>query len=580
MKNIDYFGTGKASLKGFCAFCKQNIPLLVVVTAALFFTYGVKLFLYSIGIDTESFITDKPAFLKFNISIGRYGLAFLQKILYIREFNPVSAFGVGFCLIWLFALSWCYILAVFSKNTGRNNSLVPFALLFMTSGVWAEQFYFVFQAAETAVMILLCPFVIYLLYKGFLEGDRHEIICAFVLLVLMFSVYQAIIPLFICGVFVCFLLLQENSSYEPRVYQWLCLKLFVTLIAAVAAWMLLGKLALLVFHVEKSDYVDGMNKWGTVPLYKSILNILLYGYQITIGHIPAVQSIAEPVIARFAKSGMEAAKAISNGSRMTGNALLLPGAVLFVVQILRLARRKIPAERQLLYALAGIGVPFCIILLPVIGGSKPPIRSLYALPFASAFMIFFLITNTRKTLARVIAILALVTSVYQAQIVAQLWYSDYVRYQDDVRLAYELDALITPLQDNTGSLPVAIVGAHKTASVFTTNFLQGEVPGHSFFEWGGEKSSEAGTRGIPFMKSLGIYYDQVSETQMDAARAAALTMPSYPAEGCVRRLPDMIVVKLSKSTYRPEEEARKAVNSGQLDVALVLLPTDEFYLYQ
>jgi len=553
MKTLDYFDFEKVSLKGFCAFCKQNIPLAASVTVTLFFTYGIKLCLYSIGIDTELFMADKTSMLLGIIQIGRWGLSLLQRLWYIREFNPVFAFGAAFCLIWLFTLSWCYIIAVFSKNTSRNNRLIPFALLFMTSTVWAEQFYFVFQAAEIAAMIFLCPFVIYMLYKGFLEDGRREIICACVLMVLMFSVYQAIIPLFICGVFVCFLLLQENSSYEPRVYQWLCLKLFVTLIAAIAIWALLGKLALLAFHLKKSDYLDGMNKWGTVPLYKNILNILIYGYQITIGCIPAVQAIAEPIIAQFAKTGVAAAKAFSHSSRITGNFLLLPAAILFIIQIIRLARRKIPAGSRLLYILAGIGVPFCIILLPVIGGSAPPLRSMYALPIASAFMIFFLIASIRKMFARVIAVLALVTSMYQAQVVAQLWYSDYMRYQDDVRLASELDALITPLQDKTEPLPVAIIGAHRTASVFTTNFLRGDVLGHSFFEWGATTKEETSRRGISFMQSLGMPYAYVDESRMDVARAAVLTMPSYPDAYCVRRLPDMIVVKLSESEYRPEE---------------------------
>jgi hypothetical protein len=88
----------------------------------------------------------------------------------------------------------------------------------MTIPVWVEQFYFVFQAAETACMILLCPYVIYLLYQGFLQEEKGKVIGAFTLLVLMISVYQAIVPLFCAGVFACFVLLQERSDYEPKVY--------------------------------------------------------------------------------------------------------------------------------------------------------------------------------------------------------------------------------------------------------------------------------------------------------------------------------------------------------------------------
>jgi hypothetical protein len=172
MKTIDYFGAEKMSLSRFCNFCKKNSPLIISVTLGLFFTYGIKLVSYSIGVDSESFAADKPAMIKWNTQIGRFGLALLQRLYYIHEFNPLTSFFVACCFIWLFTISWCYCFAVFNKKTGRNNKFIPFALLFMTTPVWAEQFYFVFQSAETACMIFLCPYVIYLLYQGFLHREK------------------------------------------------------------------------------------------------------------------------------------------------------------------------------------------------------------------------------------------------------------------------------------------------------------------------------------------------------------------------------------------------------------------------
>jgi hypothetical protein len=251
---------------------------------------------------------------------------------------------------------------------------------------------------------------------------------------------------------------------------------------------------------------------------------------------------------KFARGGIETAKVISNSSRIVGNLLLLPAGILFIVQILIRSRGK-----GLLYVLAGVGIPLSIMALAIIGGKAPPIRAMYALPFASAFMFFYLIIGARKTVARVITILALLTSVNQAQITAQLFYSDYVRYLDDVQVAEELDRRITPLQnygDTMPKLPIAIVGAHRATVVFSVNFLPGDVSGHSFFEWNASKSFEGGQRGIGFMQVLGMPYMGVTESQMDAARSAAQSMPSYPAPGCIQRLPDMIVVKLSESTYQ------------------------------
>jgi len=540
----------RASVKGFCNFCKYNVPLILAVSVTLFFTYGIRLFWYSIGIDTELFMADKAWFLKWHIQTGRFGLALLSKFLFIREFNPFAAFFMAFGMIWLFTISWCYIIAIFSRNTGRNNKLIPFALVFMTVPVWAEMFYFTFMAMETALIIGLCPYVIYLLYKGFLDNEKGKIICAFMLFVFMTSVYQAIVPMFCCGVFACFVLLQEQTDYEPQIYRNLCLKLFITLVGAMAVYFFIDRIIIPVFfHIEKSTYVDDMNQWGQVPVRQNIINILLFGYINTIGHIPLVQSIIKPLIASHARTGMQAAEYITMLSRVSGNVLLLPVTVLFLVKITAVMRKTISSGRKLLYMLAGIGIPLCIILLAIMGGNRPPFRSLYALPLAFAFMLFYLIISYKKRLAAVIACLALLTAVYQAQITAQLFYSDQLRYHEDVRLASALNDLITQVQPDNEKLPVALVGKYQMASVFRTNFLQGEVIGRSFFEGDSPEPSGPIKRGLAFMKSLGFYYDLPNADQLVQAHKEALMMPAYPDPGCVKRMQDFIVVRIAETLY-------------------------------
>ena len=546
---IKYFDMEKVSVKGFCNFCRNNLPLILAVSVTLFFAYGIRLFWYSIGIDTELFMADKDSFLNW-LQIGRFGLVLLSKFCYIKEFNPFTAFFTAFCLIWFFTISWCYIIAIFSRDTGRNNKLIPFALVFMTMPVWAEQFYFLLQAAENAFILSLCPYVVYLLFKGFLDNEKGKIICASVLLVFMTSVYQAIVPLFCCGVFVCFVLLQEQTDYEPQVYRNLCLKLFITLVGAMAVYLFIDRIVIPVFfHIEKSYYVDNMNQWGQIPVRQNIINILLFGYTITVGHTPLVQNIVNPIIASYARTGMQAAEAISNISRVPGNILLLPVTVLFLIRIIIVMRKTISRGRKLLYTLAGIGIPLCIMLLAIMGGSRPPARSLYALPLAFAFMFFYLIMSYKKRISSIIACLALIAAVYQAQITAQVFYSDQVRYNEDVRLASDLNDLITQVQPDNEKLPVALIGRYQAASVFRTNFLQGGVIGHSFFEWDFPKPFSPTARGLAFMKSLGFYYDMPNADQLDQAHKEALLMPVYPDPGCIKRIQDFIVVKISETLY-------------------------------
>jgi len=517
------------NLKSFCDFCKNNVPLLIATTLALFFCYGIKLFQYSIGIDTESFMVDKSGILELNINRGRFGFSLLAWLLHIEEFNPFTAFLSTFCLIWLFTISHAYIIALFCKNTGKNNALIPFVLVFASSPVWAEQFYFVLQAREVALMVLLCPYTIYIMFRGFIDNKKGEIIFAFLSLIFMTSVYQAMVPFFCCGVFICFILFLETSDYEQKIYRNLCLKIFAMLVFAMVVYAV-------IFYMEKVQYLNDMNKWGNISIKENILRILLVAYTLTIGSIPQIQDIANSIIASHARSGMEAAKGIANISKIFGNILLLPITLFFIIKCITIAHKKY------LYIIAAICIPLSTMFLAILGGNMPPIRAIYVLPLAFAFMFFFLIKNCSNKIRIAIICFALFTAAYQAQITAQLLYSDQLRYNEDVRLAYEIRNII-----GDENLPIAIVGKYKIAERFHANFLQGETIGHSFFEWG--DVHEATERSLDFMHCLGIHFNAPNDEQYEKAIYEAAYMPSYPNSGYVKKLPDVIVVKLSDFNY-------------------------------
>jgi len=520
----------EANLKNFCDFCKNNIPLLIATTLILFFCYGIKLFQQSIGIDTELFMWNKSDTLEWYISIGRFGLSCLTWLLNVKGFNPFTAFLSTFCFVWLFTILWAYIIAIFCKNTGENNALIPFVLVFASSPVWAEQFYFVHQAREVALMVLLCPCAIYVMFSGFMDNKKSKIVFAFLSLILMTSVYQAMVPFFCCGVFICFMLFFENSDYEQKIYRNLCLKIFAMLVCAMAVYAIIDRVLIpSIFNIEKVQYVDDMNKWGHISVKENILRILLFAYTLTIGVIPQIQDIANPIIASHARSGMEAAKGITNISNVFGNILLLPLALLFIIKCIYTSHKKI------LYIIAAICVPLSIMFLTILSGNIPPIRTIYVLPLAFAFMFFLFIKNCSKKFSIAIICFALFTAVYQSQITAQLFYSDQLRYNEDVRLAYEIANQL----DNE-NLPVVIIGKYKVAEKFHANFLQGDVIGHSFFEWGNVEE----LRGLNFMRCLGINFNVPNEEQIERAISEAVYMPSYPNPGYVKKLPDMVVVKL------------------------------------
>ena len=554
-------GLEAVSLKGFGNFLRNNISLIIAVTVTLFFIYGIKLFYYTIGADTQRYMAANGVLYTDDanngpelrwINQGRFGQVWMQKLLYMNGFNPYTAFFVTFCLIWLFTLSWCYCLAIFGgKPNMRNNKFITFALIFMATPIWAEQFYWVLQSTEVAFIILLCPYCIHLLYSGIFENSRLKLFVTLVLLVFMTSVYQAIIPLFCCGLLACFLLMQNNSNYDVRTCWIIFAKIFAVVLGALLIYFILNNIVIAVYGGRKEFNLTTMSIYNSkIDIRSLILGFLRYVFIITIGGSPLVQEISARFLAQFARTGMNAFITAFEQARIFGNIMLLPLMAVFCVKIGNNANRKIAAGNRLLFFLAAVGVCVVSFILPLMPGGQK-MRSQFALPFATAFMIFYLINECQKYLAKIIFAIALLTAFYQAHISAQLLYSDYVRYTIDVQLSIDLDKRILSVQPESGKLPVALVGKYSPS--ITHNYIKGEALGISLFGWATTESySESGGHGLPFMRLLGQNYELADYSQMENARTAALGMPSYPDPGCVKRLPDVIVVKLSDSVYRPE----------------------------
>jgi hypothetical protein len=552
---VKYYGMEEVTIEGFCHFCKNNILLIITISIALVFTYGIRLFWYFINNDTVRLfrnMADVPSIPGTTLGVfdnGRFGHYLMSKILFIKGFNPFTCFFGAFCLIWFFTVSWCYIIAVFGKDALRNMKLIPFALVFMTMPVWAEQFSNLYQAEENALIIALCPYVIYFLFKGFLDNEKGKITWAIVLLVFMTSIYQAVVPLFCCGVFICYILLLEHSEYDPHVYRMLCLKIFISLIGSLAVYSFINEIIPVIARIDKNTaYIDDMNRWGKVTAFKNFLGLVSISYILTIGDIPLVQSIVSPIIAREHTAGIRAVEYFTVLSRAYGNILLLPATLFFLIKIATNMRKTIHPGRRLLYMLAGIGIPLSIIALSIVLGNRQTIRTLYALPLSFAFMLYYLIGIYNKKLTLGVICLSLLMAVYQMKTTAQLFFSDFMQYSDDIHFAYELNSLITKVQPYDEKLPVVLCGLYNGVSLFQPNFIRGETVGVSSF---GQGSNSLGTTiyALSFMNSLGIYFNMPDRKQAELAFTEAALMPSYPDPDCARRMQDFIVVRISETLY-------------------------------
>jgi hypothetical protein len=552
MLGTESFLDGKgASFNGFVDFLKKNTPLVITVTLAALFVYGLILFNVAVTGDSAGYLFD-PEYYKTDLfMVGRWAAPLLAKLFFIKESGVYASNFISVLSIWLFSLLFCYFIAVFTKNTNRRSGFIPMALITLTYSVWTQYFLFFYQNKIQTLFIVFTLTAVYLLFDGFLSRNKIKIAAGFALSVLSFGVYQPFVPLFLCIVFIYFVLLQENSNYPPKEYALLCLKLFIVFVAAFALAAIIGGVIRSMLEVTASTYVAKHYIWNKDNVLRSIISSILgQGYIVTIGMMPFVHNLFSPIIISVygSDSGVfgPITDLVFNSARAVGSPLLLLAAAAFIVIICINAKNRIPKGRRILYALAGFGIPCSILFLAIVSGEVIAIRILYSLPFAASFMFYHIAVRQKKILRRVLYCVILVIAFYQAQI-SQNMLEAAVRASDyDSIMAFDIDARIRDVLGDDKKLPVAYIGKIKHPLENQTLFNIVEAMPSNFKAWSPAYKEFLIERARFSMTIFGFEYDVPTPEQIERAYEASRDMPSYPLEGCVKKLNDVVVVKMGE----------------------------------
>jgi hypothetical protein len=543
------FMDGKgASFNSFVDFLKRNTPLVITVSLAALFVYGVILFNLAVEGENILYLNDIDSYTALHTRGGRWATPLLAKLFFTKESGIYVSNFISTFAIWLFSLLFCYFIAVFTKNTEQRNGFIPLALTVLTYSVWAQYFSYFFQNKIQTTFVCLTLIGVYVLFDGFLSRNKIKIAVSFIITVFSFGVYQPLVPLFLCIVFVYFILLQENSDYHLKEYSLLCLKLAVFFIAAFVFGMFINKVTQLMFNFDSIGYVQAMI-WNKSSLRSIAANILAQGYTLTIGHIPFVHSVFSPLMPDLYGSagdpyGRPIADTVFNHSRTIGNIILLPFAVIFLAMIFMNARNNIPKGRRLLYVLAGFGVPVSILFLVMVSGEVFGTRIMFCLPFAAAFMFYYVARAQKIILRRTCYALIIAAAFYQAQMAAFILEST-VRVGDiDINIAFDINYRVQGVLGKGNSLPVAYIG--NISHPLKNQRITIESSGRSSFEWWMPDNilNQTEVYTVKLMNILGFYYDLPTPDQIQQAYEASRDMPAYPLEGCVKNLGNVVVIKM------------------------------------
>ncbi len=508
-------------------FCKDNIWNIIIVEVFILLGYGMKLFHVTISHDTESIMSVSSNLYEAWYSMGRFGNILLKKMMGTYWFNPYVASFLMIVTISIASILWMYLFQYLSGSKKKNCfKFWVFPVLFFVSPIMADQFSFLLQAFEVAVAISLISVALILVFGAIINNEIWKYIPAIMILILCFGIYQAMLPLYMAGAAACFLILYDNisgqkSETKTSFYWLIIMKLVISFLISYVMYQVVSKVILGLFDMNTTPYIENQVLWGREPISVCLFNIKI--------HILDVLK----------------------GNGVIYNKLYVIICIISISWlILKLKRRT---RGYYLYALAMVFLLLTPSFMTIILGQAATYRTELNLPFVAAFGVMYLYSKVenrefkyKKVVCFMLCIGIMATALHQGEVVARLYYTEYVKYQQDIAVATKISDRIEQL--NLGEIPkepVVFIG-NRTQQFTMTTFKNEDLQllGRSFFSV--SFSAEHGTYVIRnFLKTLGYNYVQPTSAQILRAQKKAEDMGSWPNSDSVQMIDGIIIVKLS-----------------------------------
>ena len=490
-------------IKSFLLENKINIYILLFLTIL---AHGVAIFYYKIGIDSEYAIMRGSSVWGF-VEQGRFGIALLKKVFFtdsivIPAYNILLALAVLFFSIILST----YIINKYAKEKSRLANL-GFMMMFITFSQIPTYITFIMYSFEVSMGYLFVALSMLFITRTIFDNrSQINLALGIIFLMLSISVYQCFIGLYVAFVCILFLIKNKNSCEDAKNKEFAqLLKCIVALAVACLIYFIIN-FALTRSFFNSNGYLGQFIGWKHNS-FTAVVSII-------------IESIRYAI---FGVYGFELLKFVY-------------GALL-VTLIFILFRRK-----HIINILCFIGFMLSPFLLNITLGSVQPLRALVALPFFMGMSFYGLIVVIKnKSTQSVILVFVLLCSIYQAQLTSQLYFGDYVRYNQDVQLGDRISERVEELGlGERPQYPVVYVGAHSLRD--KTLLIRDEILGYSFFEW----DSGSISRIRAFMDIIGHPYNSPSKENIQNAYVLSKDMPIWPDEESVKQVNDIIIVKLSE----------------------------------
>lgn len=497
-------------LKNYIKENKNQIIYLIFITIL---TYFIKIFNYSVSIDSEVPVNNPNASDYPWISMGRWGVVLLEKIFHFGNvFNPFLSNVIMVIFLVLTVILLSYLIDKITDNKIKYTISILGSFV-VTSPLLAEMMNFTLMNAEVSLGLFLLVLSVYLTYISIYECKKKFYLFSIIVLCLTMGIYQSFYPLYIGLISFVFTIekLYNNKNDGKQDIKNILSMVLVFIISYIFCYVI-SKTLQLILSIEPSTYLTSQICWGKVELKSSILNILRY-----------IKMIVFPKNIGF-----------------FNYSYLIIIIISFIYAVKLLKDRKYIIIVTMLFSL------FTPFLLEVILGNTSAYRTQMNLPFIIGMFTTLYICMTDKAYnKKILYLFTIIICMIQIKFTNDLFYSDYNRYQEDVRLTQDIMNKIDNLDDisDRENTIILFVGIHIPKS--TSVPIRGETLGHSFYEWDEATDYQCNYRIYALSSTLGYKYILPTPEQIDEMKKIKETLEIYPKKDAIKIIDNIVVVRLS-----------------------------------
>ena len=507
------------TVHGFLRYLRESPWDLLLGSFFVLLGYELKMFGNSFSIDTEGMMQVQESLYRSWITLDRFGLLLLKKVLGLYWYNNAVASFLTAVFLLLSALLWAYLFSnVFTLK--RKFHPIFFVGPFVASPVLAEMLGFSLSGPEIGIALSLVAVSLMLLLGGFAYMQWWKGALSIIAAAMAFSLYLAMVTVFVAGFAMTFLLLFWNNRGHRLISRIMLIGSGAGVFGiAYLLYKLLNAYALKVYNLTTDPYITEQSRWGKDSVRAIVKTIWLHAVALYSGEGIYYSGVFPWLLVVF-----------------------------MLIMLVALVRRHI----DVLTFLVAICLCASPMMMSVILGAVPSVRTEMAYSLMLAFVVAFLAAQIcdvcsirgRDVLVKEVAmVLVFALSWSQALIVNRIFYTESINHQQDMELAQAITTRINDLDiANQSEKTLVFLNWHKShcnKDCYTSDQLG--LVGRSLFEVTVSPSQGTYVK-TNFMNIVGNNFRQADAAQLKQAEKIGTTMPHWPMKGSVTQKGELIIV--------------------------------------